>query len=168
MAEIGVEPVAANPLLARHALERDLARRSDDDPVLERISELVVHVGLQASGADGTTDDFLLRLGFTHYDDWPPSAQFVNPKTRVFVLGEDNQHVPRIEGANELAVHLAYQRPARGTVQLICCSFTLEFYEVQHAVKPQHLWQPGTHTLWSTLNAIRHHLRQPFYKGRFA
>ena len=167
MAEVGVEPVAANPLLARRALDAHLARRGGDDPVIERIAPLVVHVPVSGVASEGTTDDFLLRLGFTHYDEWPPSAQFVNPETGTFVIGEDEHHLPRITGSNELQVHAAYDHPAGHKIQLVCSSATLEFYEVRHGMEAKHLWQPGVHTLWTTISAVRHHLRH-FYQGRFA
>ena len=70
-------------------------------------------------------DDYLLRLYFSHYPDWPPSAKFVNPDTKQFGPG-DTRWLPMISGANELHVHASYGGPGGG--QLICCSATLEFY----------------------------------------
>ena len=52
-------------------------------------------------------DDYLLRLYFSHYPDWPPSARFVNPATRQFGAG-DKRWLPMITGANELHVHASY------------------------------------------------------------
>jgi hypothetical protein len=161
----GVEPVEVSPLLARRALDAHLTRASDEDPRIERVDDLVLHVHLTAPAPGGAVDPYLLRLGFTHYDEWPPSAQFVNPATGAFVLGEDNVHLPRIEGSNELSVHADY---GETHIQLICCSMTLEFYAVKHGVEDRHLWQQGTHTLWTTIHAIDRHLTPQWYRGRWS
>src|SRR5258708_26548209 len=67
-------------------------------------------------------DVYLLRLYFSYYPAWPPSARFVNPGTRQSGPG-DRQWLPAIEGTNEVHVHASY--PPSGE-QLICCSATLE------------------------------------------
>lgn len=170
MASKGVEPVAAHPLAARRALAEHLRRGDVPDGVtIDQIDDLALHVGILARPlGDAEPDRFVLRLGFSHYDAWPPSAQFINPDTGSFVLGEDNRHLPRIVGSNELQVHPSYDNPAGGQIQLICSSATLEFYVVRHGVEDKHIWQEGTHTLWTTIGAVRHHLRGHWYEGRFA
>ena len=47
-------------------------------------------------------DDYLLRLYFSHYPNWPPSARFVNPDTKQFGSG-DKTWLPMISGTNEPA-----------------------------------------------------------------
>jgi hypothetical protein len=105
--------------------------------------------------------DYLLRLYFSHYPDWPPSARFVNPATRQFGPG-DKTWLPMISGTNELHVHASYGPSAE---QLICCSATLEFYLVNHDVQGQHRWQPGS-SFAITLNTLSRYLRPPAYTGR--
>lgn len=107
-------------------------------------------------------DDYLLRLYFSHYPDWPPSARFVNPDTKQFGPG-DARCLPMISGANELHVHAAYGGP--GGSQLICCSATLEFYLINHAVEDRHRWRPGS-SFASTLNVLSRYMRPPAYTGR--
>ena len=113
----------------------------------------------------GRTESFLLRLGFQAYRSWPPSAQFVNPETRAFVYPADQHHVP-ILANSECNVHLAYPRPGgNGTTQLLCCSATLEFYEVLHSVEQHHLWR-DTDTFLTTINAVRKAMAASF-QGRY-
>jgi hypothetical protein len=107
-------------------------------------------------------DDYLLRLYFSHYPDWPPSVRFVNPETKQFTAG-DKRWLPMITGTNELAVHAEFP----GAGQLICCSATLEFYQVNHGVADQHRWTPGS-SFAATLNVLSRYMRPPAYTGRQA
>jgi hypothetical protein len=124
-----------------------------------RLTLLIPMRGVRA----GVTDDFLLRLGFQAYRRWPPSAQFVNPQTLGYAIAQDQYHVPKLTGP-ECQTHVAYAGP-RGPVQLVCCSATLEFYEVQHHVDPHHVWRE-TNTFFTTLTAIRKAFVS-HYQGRF-
>jgi hypothetical protein len=108
-------------------------------------------------------DDYLLRLYFSYYPAWPPSARFVNPATRQFAAG-DERWLPMITGTNEVYVHANY---GGASGQVICCSATLEFYQVKHSVSEQHLWQPGS-SFAATLNVLSRYMRPPAYTGRQA
>lgn len=111
-------------------------------------------------------DHYLLRLGFQAYRKWPPSAQFVNPETKGYVYPNDQRFVPKLMSP-ECYTHVAYRPTAQAyPVQLICCSAILEFYEVLHQVKPEHLWKE-TDTFLTTIMAIRKALTS-FYGGRFS
>jgi hypothetical protein len=113
----------------------------------------------------GRTDEFVLRLGFQAYRKWPPSAQFVNPATGAYAPPDDQQFVPKLTSP-ECQTHVAYQRtPQSAKIQLICCSATLEFYEVLHSVNQDHVWSEGTRFL-ATINAIQKALGS-HYQGRF-
>lgn len=105
--------------------------------------------------------EYLLRLYFSHYPTWPPSARFMNPTTKKFGP-RDLEWLPNISGTNELAVHAAY---GDGGEQLICCSATLEFYLVNHDVQDRHRWRPGS-SFAMTLNTLSRYLRPPTYSGR--
>jgi hypothetical protein len=110
-------------------------------------------------------DEYLLRLGFQAYRKWPPSAQFVNPTTSAYVYPQDQHFVPMLTSP-ECHTHVAYQRnPQSSKIQLICCSATLEFYEVLHGVEPHHLWRE-TDTFFTTITAIQKAFTS-FYQGRF-
>ena len=110
------------------------------------------------------TDAYLLRLGFQAYRRWPPSAQFVNPETQTYNHPHDRNFIPRL-ASEECQTHSEYQKPGGGTMQLICCSATQEFYDVAHDVKPQHLWR-STDTFYKTIVAIRRAFAT-HYQGRF-
>ena len=113
----------------------------------------------------GNKDDYLLRLGFQAYRKWPPSAQFVNPETLAYVYPQDQHFVPKLTSP-ECHTHVAHQRNAQSSkTQLICCSATLEFYDVLHGVEPQHVWRE-IDTFFTTITAIQKAFTS-FYQGRF-
>jgi len=111
------------------------------------------------------TDSYLLRLGFQAYPEWPPSAQFVNPESLDYRYPADQHHIPRLT-SSECQTHAAYQRDGTSMpIQLICCSATLEFYQVLHGVEEKHVWR-STNTFLTTLTAIRRAMVES-YQGRF-
>ncbi len=114
---------------------------------------------------EGKKDDYLLRLGFQAYRQWPPSAQFVNPETLAYRYPDDQQHVPKLTSP-ECTTHVAYRRNQGGLpIQLVCCSATLEFYDVLHNVDSQLVWR-GEETFYTTIQAIQKAFGSA-YKGRF-
>jgi hypothetical protein len=114
---------------------------------------------------EGKSDEYLLRLGFQAYRRWPPSAQFVNPATCSYVYPQDQRFVPKVKSP-ECETHVAYQQNQQSNrIQLICCSATLEFYEVLHGVQPYHVWRE-TDTFLTTITVIQKALTS-FYQGRF-
>jgi hypothetical protein len=113
---------------------------------------------------NGATDEYLLRLGFQAYRSWPPSAQFVDPQTLSY-RGPQDQHVMPQLASGECRTHPGYPSPSRGPIQLICCSATLEFYEVLHSVEPEHVWR-DTDKFLTTINAIKRAMSE-FYEGRY-
>jgi hypothetical protein len=112
----------------------------------------------------GKTDGFLLRLQFHAYRDWPPSAQFVNPETKQYAGQQDQHHVPQLV-SNECRTHTNYTHSAGKVIQLICCSATLEFYDVLHSVQLEHLWR-DTYSFFTTIQAISRAMGSS-YMGRF-
>lgn len=170
MAAAGKAPVLANPIVARAAMEQDLVKVLHGRGVTweesgwRRIHDhglLIPVTGYFKEVADAP--DFLLRLEFFHYPDWPPSAQFVNPATGKFVIGQDGFWLPKID-CDEIKTHENY---GSNQGQVICSSVTLEFYTVLHSVEEKHVWKHPRQNFAATLNqiewALRHH-----YHGRFA
>jgi hypothetical protein len=152
------------------ALEEDLPRVLKVEGVssLEQLgwsrpSKLVLLIPMTGIRA-GQTDQYLLRLAFQAYRQWPPSAQFVNPETQAYRYPEDQHHVPMLT-SEECRTHAAHPRTPTDLRQLICCSATLEFYEIQHGVQPHHLWR-DTDTFFTTITAIRKAFTSS-YQGRF-
>jgi hypothetical protein len=167
MAKMNTEPTAMRPADAIAALDEDLPKvlkgKTIEETGWTRLDPLTLLVPVNGGRGD-TVDDYLLRLGFGYYREWPPSAQFVNPVTKIFEVGKDEKWLPKIEGWNELHVHADYN----GTGQLICCSNTLEFYKVRHGMEAKHLWNPERQNFAATLAAINWALRSTYYKGRQA
>ena len=168
MAKAGTAPILATPSDAIAAFERDLIKalrnRTLEEAGWRRLDDMTLLVPLQGRQANGTIDDYLLRLGFAYYPDWPPTAQFVNPQTLNYDKATDKCWLPKIDGCPEIAVHPDYQN--RG--QLICCSLTLEFYAVLHGVQENHVWNPEKHNFSATIHQIDWALGTQFYKGRHA
>lgn len=154
------------------ALEEDLPRvlrvmgaSSLDELGWSRPSKLTLLVPM-AGTCQGKDDRYLLRLGFQAYRKWPPSAQFVNPETNSYAFPGDQPFVPKLTSP-ECQTHVAYRRtPQSEPVQLICCSATLEFYEVLHSVNAEHIWRE-TDTFFTTITAIRKAFTS-FYGGPFS
>ena len=165
MASLNVSPI---PDIQRgiEALEHDLPlvlkERSIEQAGWCLLDQLTLLVPLYAKSPIDLYDLYLLKLNFSCYPEWPPSAQFVNPSTLNYVPVEDKKWLPLIEGANGIAFHDNF--PGHG-IQLICCSTTLEFYQVRHAVNPEHIWQHPYQNFSATIAAIKYGLRQPFYRG---
>lgn len=159
-----------NPKAGLAAFEEDLEKvlRLEGASSLEKLGwarpdKLTLLVPIEGV-KDGVTDRFTLKLGFHAYRTWPPSAQFVNPETQAFTRGADDHHVPQLT-SQECQTHLSYAHPNGGTIQLICCSATFEFYDVLHSVEPHHVWN-GKSTFFSTITAIRRAM-STHYQGRF-
>jgi hypothetical protein len=106
----------------------------------------------------GRADFYLLKLRFTCYPEWPPSAQFVNPLTQEYLPAKDKLWVPNIQADSEFAVHPEYAF-GQSSIQLICSSVTLEFYQVHHSVEDQHLWNAEKQNFHATIAAIRRAMR---------
>lgn len=164
MAKIGEEPVLNTPLAAREALERDLIKGLRGRSY-QRPDPLTLLVPMFGNPESESPDLFLLRLQFSYYPEWPPSAMFINPLTRQYDKAKDLIWLPRIEGNSRVQVHADYQYDGKG-LQLICSSMTLEFYKIRHGCKESDLWTPK-HTFAATLNEIEMGLRPgDGYKGR--
>jgi hypothetical protein len=142
-------------------LPRVLAGRTLEQLGWSSPSPLTLLVPVRA----GAADDFLLRLGFQFYPEWPPTVRFVNPQTGEYDAGRDLYWLPNVTGDPGFAVHPQYAH-ANYTGPLVCCSFTAEFYQVLHDVKDEHLWNQERHTFGATISRVQEALRSEYYKGR--
>lgn len=162
-------PTPATPAAAVGALEEHLPLvlkgSSIEDLGWTRLDPLTLLVPTVGERSDGSLDEFLLRLGFGYYPRWPPSAQFVNPSTNSYAVGQDEYWLPRV-AANWFKTHANYKHNGR-QLQLICCSATLEFYQVEHGVKDHHRWDPLRQNFAATINAVERALKPPHYQGRW-
>lgn len=166
MAKAGVSPVA-DPHGGRAKFEAHLPRvlgTSTLEGLGWRKPNLLTLL-VPVFGGPHQADEYLLRLGFEFYSEWPPTATFVNPKTLRFDADRDLYWLPRIEGDPGLAVHAKYQATG-STSQLICCSFTAQFYQVLHSVQPEHVWNAEHFTFGATIHRIQRALQSAYYRGR--
>lgn len=152
----------------REAFQRDLQAVLKEGTLADRgwskpddLSLLVPM--LVENAAQGPVDLYLLRLVFDHYPKGPPSAQFINPLTMTYTFPDDVRWVPKCENAPDIHFHPNYNNGG----QLICSSTTLEFYKVNHDVKPEHVWDSQRMNFLATLAAIRRGLAPTYYKGRW-
>jgi hypothetical protein len=148
-------------------LEQDLPRvlkgRSVEQVGWCRLDQLTLLVPFYAKSPTCLYDFYLLKLNFSCYPEWPPSAQFVNPSTLNYTPGTDKKWLPLCEGTNEIYFHDNYSNQGK---QLICCSASLEFYEVRHSLSnPAHIWQHPHQNFSATIAAIDFGLRPDFYRG---
>lgn len=164
MAERDKEPVAATPMAAIEAFDRDLAIVLNGKNLEELEWKRPDTLTLLVPMIGGDRDRYLLRLHFGFYPEWPPSAQFVNPDTGIYDIERDLKWLPKIEGCSEIQVHPKYEYNGK-KMQLICCSATLEFYQVRHSVEERHIWNIKHQNFFSTLHAVTRGLQAPFYKG---
>ncbi len=78
MARAREAPLPNTPARAQAALDAHLPLalrgRTLDEVGWARPDPLTLLIPLSGIREDGTRDDFLLRLHFLYYPDWPPSA----------------------------------------------------------------------------------------------
>jgi len=162
MVKIGADPILNSPTAARETLERDLVQGLRGR-TYQRPDPLTLLVPIFGNPDSESPDLFLLRLQFSYYPDWPPSAQFVNSFTRQYDKTKDLIWLPRVEGNSRIQVHADY---SNSLGQVICSSMTLEFYKVRHEGKDAEAWTEK-HTFAATINEIEMGLRpNGGYKGR--
>jgi hypothetical protein len=128
----------------------------DDLRVLARF------VGLRS---DGAVDPFHVLLGAEFYDLWPPTAAFVDPET-LQPPPTSSPWWPLITNPPWGAFHNAYtfQKDGRPeTHQLICITFTAEYYMTQHNPPANAVWRKGKHTVAATITRLAELLRPPHY-----
>lgn len=158
-------PVPNTPALAIAALENDLPKvlggQSLEEAGWRKPDSLTLLIPLVGRTED-ERHDYLLKLHFGYYPEWPPSAQFLNPQTMNFAGAPDQCWLPKIEGSNEIGFHVDYEKKG----QLICCSTTLEFYLYGHSLNEEHRWDYKRMNFAATLTSIRRVLQPPYYLGR--
>ena len=129
-------------------------------------------VGLLGQLPGRPADRYFVKLGAEHYDAFPPMVAFVKPceggiwveasdKTRWFPSIKFPQNPPAWFGLHP-SYHFEGERDPR---QLVCFSFTAEYYMSKHSPKDTERWVQGRHTLAATLNRLHEVLSAPYYQG---
>jgi hypothetical protein len=128
------------------------------------IDNLHVVVKLPAKRASGTVDPYYFRLGAEYYDAAPPTVAVVQPHDWT-IAPEPSRWFPRIEPRPTwFGLHSAYDWPDRTKRQLVCFTFSAEYYMTDHSPKDTERWQQGRHTVAATLCRLAEVLLPPYYQ----
>jgi hypothetical protein len=119
-------------------------------------------VTMWARREDGTKDHYFIRLGAEYYDRWPPRVAFVDPQTWQPVKAACRWW-PQIQCPTWLGLHLSHPL-IEDQGQLICFSFTAEYYMVDHSPTEDAVWKQGIHTISGTLARLQEALMPPYYQ----
>lgn len=159
------DPTIASAVFAEHLdlfwrgprpLELGLNRTKIDD-----LHELVEFLAIRP---DGAVDPYFVLLGAEYYDLWPPTAAFVDPATRQPAV-TGSRWWPRLrQNPPWGALHNSYKFRDGSVGQMICISFTAEYYRTQHNPPEDAVWKQGRHTAAATITRIAKMLREPYYE----
>ena len=181
-----VEPTMAAALLSGHLREfMDNSPRVDSRWVLTATSDplqWVVQIPASSNNAEPTetsTTSYRVLIDGSYYDAWPPRVEFVAPTTdgswRRARIGE--AAFPFISGSPgapstpsgpqapfPFALHDSYSFNGREG-QLVCFSYSLEYYFSGHTPTPEQTWKPGEDRVDATLNRLALVLSSPAHLG---
>ena len=163
-------PTPADPEIAAATFEDDLtALWASGRPEklgwgLRRPDSLDAVVELPATRADGTVEHYHVKLGAQYYDAFPPTAAFVDPE-RLEEAAHGTRWLPSINNPPWFAIHPAYLFPDGTSRQLVCFSFTAQYYMVSHMPPETAVWTQGRHTVAATINRLAEVLGSPYYQG---
>lgn len=152
-------PSPVDPLIASAATRAHVAKVLDGYRY-EYDNDRTVLVWLHATARNGETHEYLVRLTFMYYPDWPPSVAFLNPDTREY----DGTHWPASSGSPRLIFYARYGDSPAG---MVCNSMTFEYYFWGgHNPTAEVRWDQSKYTFAATIAELTDHLRPPYYHGR--
>lgn len=178
-----VDPEIAAALLAEHLQDffthsphvaecpQAWSRHGTDDPHK-------VVVGIPARSLDGVTRPrHHVLVDATCYDSWPPRVTFVEEVAegvwRRARLG--SSAYPLIAGSPgapsgpqaplQFALHDTYGYPDGRQDQLVCFSYSLDYYLSGHAPTDEQRWRPGRDRVDAALNRLYRVLNSASYLG---
>lgn len=137
-------------------------------------------IGIPAGGGSKTEiAAHFVRLGFTHYDTWPPLVTFVaqdhhglwgrarlgTAEYPLFFNSPGAPSDPNRPAPFAFALHDEYVFPDGRRAQLACFSYSLDYYTSNHAPTAEQRWRPGRDRLDATLNRLYRVLNSPAYAG---
>jgi hypothetical protein len=168
-------PVKVDEEVAAEKFKRDLEWLGGDRAQqlglkLAKQEHMYAVIGIPGVRASAQQDDYYVRLGADYYDKWPPTAVFVKPESWE-LASPGTRWLPTIQcqGINWFGLHAPYNGMNDGKniylPQLLCFTFTAEYYIVPHSPPEDSVWQQGRHTLTATLSRLAEVLQQPHYRG---
>jgi hypothetical protein len=162
-------PVAAEPEVAARTFADHLDHFFAGPRPLELglkqrdISNLQTMIEVDGIREDGTHHPFFLLLGAQYYDRWPPTAAFVDPATLAQVDSRSIYWPTLKQQPSWAALHNNYKFSDGSAGQMICITFTAEYYRTSHSPPKDAVWLPGRHTVAATITRVAELLRQPYY-----
>jgi hypothetical protein len=166
-----MELTEVDPEVAAATLAADLATYwSKGLPELRGITRLRLHplteiIGIPGRRPDGTLDPYHLKIEANHYGPHPVRVRFVEPLTWA-VAQRGSPWLPVIENAPPwFGLHPLYDLPD-GPGQLVCFSFSLDYYTTNHTPGPTEIWRQGERTVAATINRLYEILGPQYYRGR--
>lgn len=164
-------PIAVDPEIAAAKFKEDLGWLTSPRAVqlgleLVKQEEMYAIVRIPALRENGVTDNYFVRLGAEYYDKWPPTAIFVQPDSWSRAE-KDTRWLPTIQcqGIDWFALHSPYTGGGVTLPQMLCFTFTAEYYMVSHSPPESSVWRQGYHTIAATLTRLAEVLKYPHYRG---
>lgn len=131
---------------------------------ITHLDPLHVVVALPAKRPDGTADRYFVKMGAEYYDAFPPTVAFVNPENWT-EAANGTRWFPVISPFPPwFGLHPSYGFPNGTSRQLVCFSFTAEYYMTSHSPPADAVWRQGRHTISATLNRLAEVLCPPYYQ----
>ena len=130
------------------------------------LDHLHVAVTLPAKRQDASLDCYHVKLGGEYYDAFPPTAAFVVPETWEEAASSSRWFPAFASTPPWFGLHPSYGFPGESAPrQLVCFTFTAEYYMVQHSPPESTVWQQGKHTVAAPQHRLAEVLQPPFYRG---
>ncbi len=131
--------------------------RNDVDP-------LHTLVTLPATRPGGEVDTYHFRLGADYYDAAPPTVELVQPDG-VTHPPQHTRWFPVLEALpGWFGLHAQYPWPNGQPRQLVCFTFSAEYYMTDHSPKESEEWKQGRHTAAATLYRLAEVLSPKYYR----
>jgi hypothetical protein len=121
-------------------------------------------ITMWATKPNDEKEHYFIRLGGEYYDRWPPTVSFVDPDEWK-PIDKPCRWWPAINFPEWFRLHLNH--PHVGG-QLVCFSFSAEYYMTPHTPSEAAVWTPGKHSLSATLTKLQEVLGKQYYQGRSA
>ena len=169
-------PTKNNPALAKIQFKEDLELIPEDYQerygwnLTPELDDLRLYADLWSVDKEyNKQDDFHIVMDMSFYRTWPPGVTFIDPQTKTFDPNKDMKWLPTIKSkppGTDIHYHHSYSLTTKVTKQMICNSMFLEYYQSNHAPKPEETWDPNRHNLFASLSLLQMMLTEPYYGGR--
>lgn len=159
------DPESAAALLGDHLKRYWSSRRPGELGItVAKLDALHVIAQLPALRADGTRDTFFVKLGGEYYDAWPPTVAFVEPDAFAEAADQTRWFPKFRQTPSWFGLQASHQFTDGHIAQLVCFTFTAQYYMTSHGPRDDQVWQQGRHTVAATISRLIEILRAPYYE----